>query len=89
MSIELKVSDNDKRQMANLLTECQVLDNLLMERRSLLESKGREILDTNSLSPKLYAMRFDSRKDIWEAVLKPGVISVPTPGTDLEKIKKN
>lgn len=38
MSINLNVTDDEKKRMANLLTECQVLDHLLKERQSLLQT---------------------------------------------------
>ena len=89
MSINLNVTDEDKKLMANLLTECQVLDHLLRERKVFFEATGKKILETNSLSVNLYALRFDSRKDTWEAILKPTAISIPTPGTNVNNIKKN
>jgi len=89
MSIKLKVSDADKKQMANHDIEARVLNALLGERRFLLETKAKEILETNGLSSSLYVMSFNPAKDEWEAMLKPGIISVPTPGGNPAEIKKN
>ena len=89
MGIKLKVTDEDKNQMGRFAVEEQVLVALAKERRFLINSKGQDILTTNGLSPKLYVMRFDAAKDMWEAQLKPEAIAIPTPGTDLSKIKGN
>ena len=89
MSIKLKVSDADKKQIVNHDIEARVLNALLGERRFLIEAKAKEILETNGLSPSLYAMYFNPAKDEWEAKLKPGIISIPTPGGDPAEIKKN
>lgn len=86
MSIKLEVTDQDKQQMANLSTECQVLNNLLGERRAALDNKAREILTTNALSPNLYALKFNPGQDLWEAVLKQGGLIVPTPGIKRAKL---
>jgi len=89
MSIKLKVTDEDKKQMAKFAVEERVLIALANERRFLLNSKAQDILTTNGMSPKLYAMNFSAPEDKWEAVLRPGAIAVPVPGTDLSKIKGN
>lgn len=78
MSIQLKVTDQDKAQMANLSMETQVLNNLLIERRTALELKAQEILNSNALSPKMYSIKFNPGKDLWEAELKQGQIIVPS-----------
>ena len=75
--MKLTLTDQDKAQMANLLTESQVLNNLLAERRAALEVKAQEILNSNALSPKLYALKFNPGKDLWEAELKRGQLIVP------------
>jgi len=87
--MKLNVSDEHKKHMANLSIEAQVLNNLLQQRKAMLEEVGRNILTTNGCSPKLYALSFSAAKDEWEAILKPNALTVPTPGTDLNKIKKN
>ena len=89
MGIKLKVTDEDKKQVASFAVEEQVLVVLAKERRFLLNSKAQDIITANGLSPKLYIMRFDAAKDMWEAQLKPGSISMPVPGTDLSKIGGN
>ena len=87
--MKLKVTDEDKKQMASFAVEERVLITLAKERRFLMNSKAQDILTTNGLSPKLYAMSFNAAKDEWEAQLKPESIAIPTPGTDLSKIKGN
>lgn len=87
MSIKLQVTEQDKKQMANLSMECQVLNNLLVERRAALQNKVGEILTTNALSPKLYVLKFNPGKDLWEAELKVGVIAVPTQ--EMKRVKLN
>lgn len=87
MSIKLNVTDEDKRRVSNLSIEVQVLNNLLAERRAMMDKKVGDILDANSLSPRLYALAFS--EDKWEAVLKPGSIAIPTPGTNIGKIRTN
>ena len=89
MGIKLKVTDEDKKQMARFAVEEQVLIALAKERRFLINSKAQDILTTNGLSSKLYVMGFSAAKDIWEAQLKPGSIAIPAPGTDVAKIKGN
>lgn len=89
MSIELKVSNEDKRIMLNLTTESQVLNNLHNERRLMMENKAIEILKLNNLDHKLYFMRFDGRTDKWEAHIKPGAIAIPTPGSNIKNIRGN
>ena len=89
MGIKLKVTDDDKKQVASFAIEEQVLVALAKERRFLLNSKAQDIITANGLSPKLYIMRFDTAKDMWEAQLKPDVLAIPTPGTDLSKIGGN
>jgi len=89
MSIKLKVDDNAKKQMTNFNIEAQVLARLTTERRAMMDSLAKEILTANGLDAKLYGMVFSPKDDKWEAILKPGVLSVPTPGTDINKIKTN
>lgn len=89
MGIKLKVTDEDKKQMGSFAVEERVLVALAKERRFLMNSKAQDILTTNGLSPKLYIMRFDAAKDEWLAMLKPDALAIPTPGTDLSKIKGN
>lgn len=89
MGIKLNVTDEDKRRMANFATEFQVLSALIRERKFLMDEKAVDILIANGLDPKLYAMNFLPSKDRWDAVLKPGAISIPAPGTDLSKITTN
>ena len=89
MSIKLKVSDADKKQMGNYAIESRVLDALLGERKFLMETRAKEILEVNGLSSGLYVMSFNPAKDEWIAMLKPGVISVPTPGGNPMKVKEN
>lgn len=80
MSIKLDVTQEQKMQMANLVTECGVLNNLLKERRDAIENKVKEILASNALSPKLYALKFNISKDLWEAELGQGVLTLPGDG---------
>lgn len=89
MSIKLNVTGEQKKQLANLSVESKVLFNLANERKFLMEQVGAKILQDNHLDPKLYAMQFNSGKDNWTATLKPGSISIPTPGTDISNIKTN
>ena len=77
MGIKVNVAEQDKALMSSLLTECHVLTNLLKERRAILEVKGKEILATNALSSKLYNLRMNPGKDIWEAELKQSPIVLP------------
>lgn len=88
MSIKLEVREEDKAQMANLMTECQVLRNLLKERQAALENKAREILTTNALSPELYALKFNLGQNLWEAELKQGGLVLPHQGIKQNLIKK-
>ena len=80
MGIKIEVAKEQKNQMASLFTECQVLSNLLTERRAAFEDKAKEILTTNALSPKLYALKFNLAQDLWEAQLKQGSIVLPNHG---------
>jgi len=89
VSIKLNVTDEDKKHLANLDIEVKVLGNLFNQRRAMLEQKAISILETNSLSPKLYAITFNVAKDEYEAILKPGAITIPAPGTNINKIKTN
>ena len=89
MGVKLNVTDEDKTQLANLNIEAQVLSNLLAERKARMDKKAREILETNSLSTSIYAMIFSVADDKWEAVLKPGAISVPQNGIRPGKIIRN
>lgn len=77
MSIKLNVTDEQKKQLANLDIEARVLNSLLNERKSIISEIVKGILEVNSLSSKLYVMKFNSHKDLWEAELIPGVISLP------------
>ena len=89
MGIKLKVTDDDKKQMARFAVEEQVLIALAKERRFLINSKAQDILTTNGLSPKLYVMGFNAAKDIWEAQLKPDALAIPVPGGSPIKAKEN
>ena len=89
MSIKLKVTDDNKKLLANLSVEVRVLNTLANERRFIMEQRANAILKGNDLDPKLYAMQFNPSEDKWTAILRPGAITVPTPGTDLSKIKTN
>ena len=89
MSIKLKVTDETKKQLANLNIETQVLSKLTVERKAFMDALGREILVTNGLDPKLYSVVFSPANDKWEAVLKPDALTIPAPGTNLQKIKGN
>lgn len=77
MNIKVEVKKEDKVQMADLVTECQVLSNLLKERQATFVSKAEEILTTNALSPKLYLLKFNIGQDVWEAEPKQGGIVLP------------
>jgi len=87
--MKLNVTDEHKKHMSNLLIEIRVLEQLTRERKAMMEKKAIDILTTNGLSPKLYSMHFNPSEDKWEAMLKPGVLTVPAPGTDISKIKSN
>lgn len=89
MSIKLKVTDEQKNHMANFDIEARVLDNMLKERKVLMDKEAVEILTTNGLDHKLYAMRFSPGQDLWEAILKPGAIAVPVPGSNIRNIRGN
>lgn len=70
MDIKEKVTIEQKNQMRNLMIEISVLDNLLKERKAMLQETGVEIITKAGLSPKTYNLRFNSGKDIWDAELK-------------------
>lgn len=89
MSIRLNVTDEQKKRMANLNLEARVLNNLLEERKAMMDILGKEIMTANGLSVNTYNMFFSVSKDTWEATLKPSAITIPAPGTDLSKIKTN
>jgi hypothetical protein len=80
MSIKLNIEDEQKNHLSNLLTEIQVLNNLLIERKMTMDSKVKEALEANGLSPNLYVMRLSPKDGIWEAQLKPGILAIPKPG---------
>lgn len=80
MDIKDKLTEQDKQQLQGLALECQVLNNLLGERRAILQSKAEEILARLDLSPKLYNMKFNPGKNLWEAELKAGAIVLPNQG---------
>ena len=80
LAIPLQVSDQDKRQIAALFTECQVLKNLYNRHELALRQKAHEILKANNMSQELYAFHFDAGQDIWEAQLKKDALSLPSQG---------
>ena len=89
MGINLKVPDQEKKRMANFALEFNVLNALAKERKFLMDEKAIELIRANGLDTNLYAMHFNPSADKWEAVLKPGAISVPVPGGNPADIKKN
>lgn len=89
MGIKLKVTDDDKKHLSNFSIEAMVLNNLLGERKRFMDAKASEILIANGLDPKLYGVNFNPKEDKWEAILKPGALTIPAPGTNLNKIKTN
>lgn len=89
MGVNLKLTDDAKKHMSNLAFEAKVLNNLLGERRAMMEGKAREILETNGFSPSLYAMHFSVAEDKWEAVLKPGSLSIPENGIKPARVIRN
>lgn len=89
MGIKLKVDDKDKKVMGNLEIEFRVLNNLTIQRKAMMDKKAVDILIANGLDPKLYALSFLAAKDDWEALLKPGALTIPAPGTNLKSIKEN
>ena len=87
MGIKVEVTKQFKSQMANLVTECQVLNNLLTERRAALDNKAKEILTTNAMSTNLYGLKFNLAQDLWEAQLKQGKIILPSE--EVKQVKLN
>ncbi len=81
MDIKDKVSPEDKQQMRSLALECQLLANLLNERNAMAENKAQEILAKNALSPQTYNLKFNLKKDLWEAILKEGALIIPNRET--------
>ncbi len=75
MDISDKVSPQTKQVVGNLLIECQVLDNLLKERRTFLDKTLQDVLTANVQQPSLYSMRVFGDK--WEVVLKEAALSLP------------
>lgn len=81
MDIKDKISPEDKQQFNTLSLECQVLNNLFQQRRTMLDNKANEVLTKNGLSPASYVLKFNPSQDLWEAVLKEGALVLPTPQT--------
>jgi len=81
MDIKDKLTPEEKQQIGGLVVECQVLNNLLQERSSILESKAKEILAKNGLSPQLYNLIFNPSQDLWEAKLKEEALVIPNRET--------
>lgn len=81
MDIKDKLTPEEKQQIGGLAIECQVLNNLLQERKAILDNKAKEILARNGLSPQLYNLKFNPGQDLWEAELKGGALIVPNRET--------
>ena len=78
MDIKDKLTPEEKQQIGGLAIECQVLNNLLQERKGILESKAKEILAKNGLSPQTYNLIFNPGQNLWRAELKEAALILPT-----------
>ena len=81
MDIRDRLNPQLKKEIHDLMLECQVLENLLKERQMRVKAKGAEILERAGLSPVLYGLYLNPAKDIWEASLNEKVISLPGHGS--------
>lgn len=81
MDIKDKITPEEKQQIGGLVIECQVLNNLLQERNAMLESKVKEILTKNGISPQLYNLIFNPSQDLWRAELKEEALIIPNQET--------
>jgi hypothetical protein len=81
MDIKDKLTEQDKQILGSLALECELLDNLLKERQTIMQNKAKEILAKNGLSPTLYGLTFNPSQGLWEANLKEGALIVPNRET--------
>ena len=77
MDLKDKITQATKQKIYALVTENQVLHNLLNERKKMMDDQVREILMANKLDTKMYALQIDFHQNIWEAKMKPGTIALP------------
>lgn len=75
MDISGKVKQEDKAKIANLSIECQVLQNLLNERKADVQAILGRVLRDNTTNPALYDLRVQDGK--WELVLKASTLVTP------------
>lgn len=76
MDVAGKIKPEDKGNLANLIIECQVLENLLKERRAAFQQKVGEVCHYLTDNPKLYVLEMNPGKNTWELKLKPELLSV-------------
>lgn len=88
MDIKDKISPEDKQQIGNLVTECQVLNHLLKQQDAILTNKVQEVLAKVGCSPTLYNLKFNVSQDLWQAKLKEGALILPNRETR-RGIKRN
>lgn len=77
MNVTDKISTKNRLRMSQLHVECQVLANLLNERRAVLSKIVQEVKLELTPSPNLYDLGLNPATNTWELKLKSEVITTP------------
>jgi hypothetical protein len=76
LDISKRITQPEKKALANLSMEIHVLSNILNERKSMFQELANRIAKGAVPNPDKYIFKFDADKDIWELMLKPEVLTL-------------
>lgn len=75
MDVAEKVKPQDKELFSNLLSEIKVLENLLNERKAILQNTTNRVIRELTDNPGLYVFEINPPQNKWELKLKPNVLA--------------
>ena len=77
MDLKDKIPNQDKVILRNILTEAQVLETLLNERKVMLGEQTSKILLAHGFSPKKYTLHVKPSENVWEVKFKRETLITP------------